>query len=99
MTETVETVFKSLEMRIQRLMEHVKFLQKDKNDLQKELVEKEETIKRLKLMLEEEKEKNKLLAVASVIKQSEKGSINEATRQLNSLVREIDECIALLTKE
>ncbi len=99
MTETVETVFKSLEMRIQRLMEHVKFLQKDKNDLQKELVEKEETIKRLKLMLEEEKEKNKLLAVARVIKQSEKGSINEATRQLNSLVREIDECIALLTKE
>ena len=99
MTETVETVFKSLEMRIQRLMEHVRFLQKDKNDLQKELVEKEETIKRLKLMLEEEKEKNKLLAVARVIKQSEKGSINEATRQLNSLVREIDECIALLTKE
>ncbi len=97
MSETTDVVYKSLEMKIQSLMDYVRFLRKKNELLSKELREKEETINRLQNMLLEEEEKYKLLAVAGVMAKGEE--VKEATRRVNNLVREIDECIALLTKE
>lgn len=92
-------LYKSLEQNVQRLMEAIRFLKKENEQIKKQLKEYQETLTMMQQMLKEKEEQYKLLKISSLLGHIEAKDVQNAGRKINSLVREIDECIALLTKE
>lgn len=92
-------LYKSLERNVLRLMESIRFLKKENEELKKQLKEHQEALAKMQQMLKEKEEQYELLKVSALLEHLEAKDVQNAGRKINSLVREIDECIALLTKE
>lgn len=98
MTEAFNAQLKSLEVNVQRLVEHIKVLKNENYRLRKELNDKEESLKQMHQKLKECEEQYKLLQIAGTFAKFNQNELKLTNQKINSLVREIDECIALLTK-
>ncbi len=92
-------LIKSLEQNVQRLMELVRFFKRENEEIRKQLKEHHEKLVEMQQMLKEREKQYELLKVSAMLKQICSKDVQNAGRKINSLVREIDECIALLTKE
>lgn len=92
-------LYKSLERNVLRLMEAIRFLKKENEEIKRQLKENQETLTKMQRLLKEKEEQYELLKVSALLEHIEAKDVQQAGRKINSLVREIDECIALLTKE
>ncbi|MCX7861521.1 MAG: hypothetical protein N2449_00815 [Bacteroidales bacterium] len=92
-------LYESLEQKVLRLMEQIRFLKQENERLKQLLSQNQETLQTMQQMLKKSEEEKKLLTTAALLVKTEQKDIQQANSRINSLVREIDECIALLTKE
>ncbi len=99
MSDAFEAQFKSLENNIQRLIEYIKIIKNENIRLNKALEEKEVSLARTNDKLNEIEKQYKLLQISRTLVKCEKSDLKLTNEKINSLVREIDECIALITKE
>jgi|YNPMSStandDraft_1061717.scaffolds.fasta_scaffold00071_31 predicted nuclease with TOPRIM domain len=98
MSSTFDVQFKSLEANVQRLIEHVKILKNENIRLKNELNEKEVSLSRMYDKLNELEQQYKLLQISRTLTKCHENDLKLTNQKINSLVREIDQCIALLTK-
>lgn len=99
MSETFDVLYNSLEGRFLKLQQWALELKNENVQMKKQIADKDDRISQMQLQLKECEEKYKLLKEAGVMNMIEKNDIDQTRQRINSLVREIDECIALITKE
>ncbi len=99
MSETFDVLYKSLEGRFLKLQQWALELKNENVQLKKQVEDENERIAQMQLQLKECEEKYKLLKEAGVVSMIEKKDVDQTRQRINSLVREIDECIALITQE
>lgn len=98
MTLEQQNVLSDLKLNIELLVKRIKMLEKENRDLKEKIKENESTI----LKLEEDNRmlneniKNRKIAVSLAGDEKNEGERKDALRFINGLVREIDNCIALL---
>lgn len=98
MTLEQQNVLSDLKLNIELLVKKTKMLEKENRDLKEKIKENESTILKLKednRMLNENI-KNRKIAVSLAGDEKNEGERKDALRFINGLVREIDNCIALL---
>ncbi|HNV95455.1 MAG TPA: hypothetical protein PKG63_03195 [Bacteroidales bacterium] len=99
MDTTFEVLYKSLEANVLRLQQKMIELKNENVQLKEKLTHQLEQNSQMQYQLNEWQEKYKLLKDAGVLSLVEKEDVNRMRHRIDSLVREIDECIALMTNE
>lgn len=99
MLDEFEVLYKSLEVKFLKLQELILELKDENFKLKKQLEEKNEIISQMQLQLKECEDKNKLLKEGGVVSMINERDIFQTKKRINNLVREIDECIALIIQE
>lgn len=99
MNTTFEVLYKSLEAKILKLQQKMLELKNENVQLKEKINFQAEQNNQMKIHLNEWQEKYKLLKDAGVLSLVESEDINRMRHRINNLVREIDECIALMTSE
>lgn len=99
MDTAFEVLYKSLEAKVLILQQTMIALKNENVQLKEKLTFQLEHTNQLQLQLGEWQEKYKLLKDAGVLSMVEKEDVNRMRYRIDSLVREIDECIALMTNE
>lgn len=99
MNTTFEVLYKSLEAKILKLQQKMLELKNENVQLKEKINFQTEQNNQMKIHLNEWQEKYKLLKDAGVLSLVESEDINRMRHRINNLVREIDECIALMTSE
>ena len=99
MNTTFEVLYKSLEAKILKLQQKLLELKNENVQLKEKINFQTEQNNQMKAHLNEWQEKYKLLKDAGVLSLIESEDINRMRHRINNLVREIDECIALMTSE
>lgn len=99
MSETFDVLYKSLESKILKLQQWALELKHENAQLKEQILHSNEKMNQMQLQLKECEDKYKLLKEAGVMSMIEKKDVDQTRQRINSLVREIDECIALITKE
>lgn len=97
MTERETVLLKEFKEKLDKLMDlHLK-IKSENRTLNEIIVEKEECIKSLRLQNEEAEKKYELLKMAGSISGADQDA-HEAKIKINKIVREIDQCIAMLNR-
>lgn len=96
MSDMIEIV-DSLEDKISKLLENLKLQQDINQQLKQELAKSKHTNKNLELSLEQWKDKYESLKLANSMIGSNKNK-TEAKLKINTLIRELDECITQLSE-
>ena len=97
MTERETVLLKEFKEKLEKLMDlHLK-IKSENRTLKEIIVEKEECIKTLRLQNEEAEKKYELLKMAGSIGGADPDA-HEAKIKINKIVREIDQCIAMLNR-
>jgi hypothetical protein len=97
MTERETVLLKEFKEKLDKLMDlHLK-IKSENRTLKEIIVEKEECIKTLRLQNEEAEKKYELLKMAGSIGGGDQDA-HEAKIKINKIVREIDQCIAMLNR-
>lgn len=99
MNTTFEVLYKSLEAKILKLQQRMLELKNENVQLKEKINFQTEQNNQMKVHLNEWQEKYKLLKDAGVLSLIESEDINRMRHRIDNLVREIDECIALMTSE
>ncbi|MEC4116651.1 hypothetical protein [Myroides phaeus] len=96
MSELTDVV-NSLEIKFARLVQRLNVLEAENTELKKTLLSAEEEIRRNEKQLDSIYEKYESLRLASSLLGSEENR-RDTKLKINSLIKEIDQCIAHLTK-
>ena len=96
MSELTDVV-NSLEIKVARLVQRLNVLEAENTELKKTLLSAEEEIRRNEKQLDSIYEKYESLRLASSLLGSEENR-RDTKLKINSLIKEIDQCIAHLTK-
>ncbi len=99
MSDANDVLYKSLESKVYKLMEHIRFLKNAHAQLTSQIAQQEEAMNQMQQQLKEEQEKNKLLKEAGVLSMIDKKDVGQLQQKINSLVREIENCKALMMEE
>lgn len=99
MSEAFDVLYKSLETSVHKLMEEIRFLNEKKIELIAQTAFQQESITKMQQQLKEWEEKYKLLKAAGVLGMIDKKDVGQMQHKINSLVREIDSCKALIIEE
>ncbi len=94
--DSPSTLISGIEYKIRKLIGQVSELQKDNKVLKDEIIKLKEQITNLELLLNEQKERIKILKLAKSLSKEE--SKTEVKLKINELLREIDNCVRLLNK-
>lgn len=94
--DSPSTLISGIEYKVRKLIGQVSVLQKDNEKLKDEITELNEKITNLELLLNEQKERIKILKLAKSLSKEE--SKTEVKLKINELLREIDNCVRLLNK-
>lgn len=94
--DSPSTLISGIEYKIRKLIGQVSELQKDNKVLKDEIIELKEQITNLELLVNEQKERIKILKLAKSLSKEE--SKTEVKLKINELLREIDNCVRLLNK-
>ncbi len=94
--DSPSTLISGIEYKIRKLIGQVSELQKDNKVLKDEIIKLKEQITNLELLVNEQKERIKILKLAKSLSKEE--SKTEVKLKINELLREIDNCVRLLNK-
>ncbi len=99
MSESFEVLYNKLGLNIELLKKWALQLKNENDELRKEIDKKDNELRELKDKLNEVEQKYIMLKDAAMLVKIEKNDITSLKHRINNLVREIDECMALITKE
>ncbi|MGQ9847814.1 MAG: hypothetical protein ACUVQP_10015 [Bacteroidales bacterium] len=99
MNTTFEVLYNSFEENVLKLQQKMLELKNENIQLKETLNLQIERNNQMESQIYEWKEKYKLLKDAGVLSLIEKDDISKMRHRIDNLVREIDECIALMTSE
>jgi nitrate reductase assembly molybdenum cofactor insertion protein NarJ len=83
--EASNDLYKSLERNVLRLMEAIRFLKKENEELKKQMKDHQETLAKMQQMLKEKEEQYELLKVSALLEHVEGKDVQNAGRKINSL--------------
>ena len=95
MTNRYEELINAFEKKLRKLISEYQSLQTQNNKLQAELAQKQESLINAHGEILELRKKNEHLSLANQLSGSGEGR-TEAKKQIDRMVREIDQCLALL---
>lgn len=90
------TLIAGIDYKIRRLIGKIEVLENENTELNNKLNELNNQIKDLELIIDEQKDKIKVLKLAKSLNKEE--SKTEVKLKINELLREIDNCVRLLNK-
>jgi len=99
MDTSFEVLYKSLEAKVLKLQQKMIEIKNENVQLQAKLNEQLELNQNMRVQLNECQEKIRLLKDAGVLSMLEKEDSERMQHRIDNLVREIDQCIALMTNE
>lgn len=99
MDTTFEVLYKSLEAKVLTLQQKMTELKNENVQLKEKVEFQLNQNNQMQHRLSEWQEKYRLLKDAGVLSLVEKEDVSRMKHRIDSLVREIDECIALMTNE
>lgn len=94
--ESAGTLIAGIDYKIRKLIGRISKLENENAELNNKINELNNQIKQLELIIEEQKEKIKVLKLAKSLNKEE--SKTEVKLKINELLREIDNCVRLLNK-